>query len=870
MKLTVPELSLIVLIGSSGSGKSTFAKKHFKPTEVISSDFCRGLVSDDENDQTVTDTAFEVLHYIVSKRLQLGKLTVVDATNVQESARKPLIQIAKDYHCFPVAVVFNLPEKVCRERNKNRTDRQVEDYVIRKHTQQLRKSLKGLQKEGFRYVYVLNSPEEVEEAEFEIQPLWNNKKDEHGPFDIIGDIHGCYDELRMLLEKLGYIIEETADNTESYGYRVTHPEGRRAVFLGDLVDRGPKITEVLKLVMSMVKSGNALCVPGNHDIKLLKKLKGSNVHITHGLDRTLAQLERETPEFIEEVKAFIDGLVSHYLFDDGKLVVAHAGMKEELQGRGSGRVREFALYGETTGETDEYGLPVRYDWASDYRGKALVVYGHTPQAEVLKMNNTINIDTGCVFGGKLTAYRYPEREFVEVKALKTYYEPARPFLPEEDKPDVFEVREDNDILDINDVLGKRIIGTGLMGNITVHEENSIAALEVMSRFAADPHWLIYLPPTMSPSETSKEEGMLEHPAEAFEYYRTRGVARVVCEQKHMGSRAVVIVCKDSQAAAKRFGVTDGTSGICYTRTGRHFFDNMDLEAALIDRVRKALDRSGFWNDFNTDWVCLDCELMPWSAKAQVLLKDQYSAVGISGRVALDEAVMLITRTSMNKTVSFDVGKSVSGQNADINALLQRFTQRSEMIRKYVEAYRRYCWPVNSIDDLKLAPFHILATEGKVHSDKDHLWHMDTIAKYCAQGDSLIIATEHILVDVTDTESVAEGIKWWEDLTASGGEGMVVKPFDFIVKKGRELLQPAVKCRGKEYLRIIYGPEYTMAENIERLRNRAVGKKRSLAIREFALGMEALERFVRNEPLYRVHECVFGVLALESEPVDPRL
>ena len=767
MKLTVPELSLIVLIGSSGSGKSTFAKKHFKPTEVISSDFCRGLVSDDENDQTVTNIAFEVLHYIVSKRLQLGKLTVVDATNVQEAARKPLVQLARDYHCLPVAVVFNLPEKVCQERNKNRTDRQVEEYVIRNHTRQLKKSIKGLKREGFRYVYVLNSPQEVEEALFERQPLWNNKKAEHGPFDIIGDVHGCYDELKMLLEKLGYCIEEVVDGTESVNYRVTHPEGRKVVFLGDLVDRGPKITEVLKLVMSMVKSGNAFCVPGNHDIKLLKKLKGANVQITHGLDRTLEQLERESPEFVEEVKAFIDGLVSHYVLDDGKLVVAHDGKKEEFHGRGSGKVREFALYGETTGETDEYGFPVRYDWASDYRGKALVVYGHTPQAEALKVNNTINIDTGCVFGGKLTAYRYPESGFVDIKALKTYYEPAKPFLPEENKADVFDSRGDNDILDINDVLGKRIIGTRLMSNITVHEENSIAALEVMSRFAADPHWLIYLPPTMSPTETSKEEGMLEHPAEAFDYFRTRGVDKVVCEQKHMGSRAVVIVCKDSHAAERRFGVVDGTSGICYTRTGRHFFDNMELEAALIDRVRKALYNSGFWSDFDTDWVCLDCELMPWSAKAQMLLKDQYSAVGISGRVALDEAAKLLKQASLNKTISFDVNKQTSGQNADINTLLQRFTERSELMHKYVEAYREYCWPVNSIDDLKLAPFHILATEGKVHSDKNHLWHMDTIAKYCAQDDSLIVATNHILVDVTDAESVAKGTKWWEDLTASG-------------------------------------------------------------------------------------------------------
>jgi protein phosphatase len=297
---------------------------------------------------------------------------------------------------------------------------------------------------------------------------------------------------------------------------------------------------------------------------------------------------------------------------------------------------------------------------------------------------------------------------------------------------------------------------------------------------------------------------------------------------------------------------------------------MELEASLIERVRTALSKSKFWDEFNTDWVCLDCELMPWSAKAQMLLKDQYSAVGISGRVALDEAVNLLKQAALNKNISYDISKKTSGQNANIDLLIKRFSERSEALHRYVDSYRRYCWNVNSIDDLKLAPFHILATEGKVHSDKNHIWHMDTIAKYFTGEDNLIMATNHIVVSVNDSESIDKGIKWWEDLTASGGEGMVVKPYDFIVKNDKGLLQPAVKCRGREYLRIIYGPEYTLEENIERLRSRSLGKKRSLALREFALGMESLERFINHEPLYRVHECVFGVLALESEPVDPRL
>jgi protein phosphatase len=869
MKIKIPELSLVVLIGPSGSGKSSFARKYFKTTEVISSDFCRGLVADDENDQSATRAAFEVLHYIAAKRLEGGRLTVIDATNVQVEARKPLVELARQYHCLPVAIVLNISEGLCRERNAKRTDRDFGPHVIRQQSQQLKRSLRGLGKEGFRHVYVLSDPEQAEQLIIERQPLWNNLKHEHGPFDIIGDVHGCFDEMTSLLEELGYKITESVDPI-SFGFEIAHPGGHKAIFLGDLIDRGPNAPDVLKLVMSMVKAGDALCVPGNHEKKLVRKLMGRNVQVSHGLQVTLSQLENERPEFLEQVKLFLDDLVSHYVLDDGKLVVAHAGMKEEMQGRGSAGVREFALYGETTGENDEFGLPVRLDWASEYRGRATVVYGHTPISEAEWLNNTINIDTGCVFGGKLTALRYPERELVEVPALYTYYEPARPFLVEDNRAPALEEMRKDDMLDIEDVLGKKIISTRLHHNVTIREENAAAALEVMSRFAADPHWLIYLPPTMSPVETAKEPGLLEHPTGAFKYFRDRGVSRVVCEEKHMGSRAVVIVCRSQAAARSRFGVYDENAGICYTRTGRHFFQDRSIEGEMIDRVRKALDKSGFWEEFSTDWVCLDCELMPWSAKAQALLEAQYAPVGVAGRFALQDVVLSLEHAEARAVKSWEVSHQTSGQNADIAQLLFRFKERRDMLDRYVKAYRQYCWPVNSVDDLKLAPFHILATNGIAHINRDHGWHMDTLAPICSAGEGILMATKYIVVDVTDSDSQAQGITWWEELTGAGGEGMVVKPFDFIVKTSRELVQPAVKCRGKEYLRIIYGPEYSMDENLERLRKRFLGKKRSLALREFALGIEALERFARQEPLYRVHECVFGVLALESEPVDPRL
>ena len=863
-KIKIPEPSLVLLIGPSGSGKSTFARKHFKPTEILSSDFCRGLVSDDETDQTATNDAFEVLRFIAAKRLAAGKLTVIDATNVQVEARKPLLALAREYHYLTVAIVFDMPTKLCQERNEARPDRNLKPHVVRQQSQQLRRSLRNLKREGFRhFVYVMSTPEAVESTCIERQPLWVNRTDEQGPFDIIGDIHGCFDELVKLFKELGYKVSTQPDGNTI----VEPPQGRKAVFVGDLVDRGPKVTEVLRLVMEMQKRGRALCIPGNHDLKLVRALRGRNVNTEHGLAESLSQLEKESDGFKAQIVEFLEGLVSHYVLDNGKLVVAHAGMKEELQGRASGRVREFALYGETTGETDEFGLPIRRNWADEYRGSAMVVYGHTPVVEPQWVNRTINIDTGCVFGGELTALRYPERELVSIPAHRTYYEPAKPLktlhpggVLEKNSFETLQRRAmsiASDILNIDDVLGRRSISTRLHHNVTIREENAITALEVMSRFAVNPKWLIYLPPTMSPTETTRNPGLLEHPAEGFTYYRKQGISKVIWEEKHMGSRAIVVVCRDPETTKRRFGVSDDTLGICYTRTGRRFFSDPTIEAELLEHVKVAIDKVGYWETFNTDWICFDCELMPWSVKAQELLQQQYAPVGASARVALEETLASL--------------KTVAERGIDVNRILDNYRQRAEAVTAYVKAYQQYCWHVQSITDLKLAPFHLLATEGAVYFDKDHLWHMQMLAKLCHNSeDSLLFATHYGIVDVTDNASQTEAIRQWEQLTEHGGEGTVIKPLDFVVQGRRGLVQPAIKCRGREYLRIIYGPEYTLPQNLERLRSRGLSHKRSLALREFALGVEALERFVHREPLSRVHECVFGVLALESEAVDPRL
>ncbi|NJP71400.1 polynucleotide kinase-phosphatase [Streptomyces sp. C1-2] len=841
--LPVTDLSLVVLVGASGSGKSTFARRHFRPTEVISSDFCRGLVSDDENDQSATRDAFDVLHYIAGKRLAAGRRTVVDATSVQSDARRALIDLARAHDVLPIAVVLDVPEEVCAARNAARTDRtDMPRRVIARHIRELRRSLRQLEREGFRKVHVLRGVEEIENATVVTERRYNDLTGLTGPFDIIGDVHGCSAELESLLGKLGY-----ADGV--------HPEGRTAVFVGDLVDRGPDSPGVLRRVMSMVKSGNALCVPGNHENKFGRHLRGRQVQHTHGLAETIAQMADESEEFVREVREFVDGLVSHYVLDGGRLVVCHAGLPEKYHGRTSGRVRSHALYGDTTGETDEFGLPVRYPWAEDYRGSAAVVYGHTPVPRATWLNNTICLDTGAVFGGRLTALRWPERELVDVPAERVWYEPVKPLASE--APGGHEGRP----LDLADVHGRRVVETRYTGRVAVREENAAAALEVMSRFAVDPRLMPYLPPTMAPTATSRRDGYLEHPEEAFAQYREAGVGRVVCEEKHMGSRAVALVCRDAAAAAERFGVPggpEGPTGALYTRTGRPFFSDAALTESVLDRLRAAVGAAGLWEELSTDWLLLDAELMPWSLKASGLLRGQYAAVGAAAGAVFPGALAAL--------------ESAAGRGVDVGALLERQRARAVDAQAFTEAYRRYCWPTEGLDGVRLAPFQILAARDRSLAALPHdeqLALLDRLVEYDSGG--LLTTTRRLYVDTGDEDSVRAGVDWWLEMTARGGEGMVVKPVGAVVRDGQgRLVQPGIKCRGREYLRIVYGPEYTRPDNLARLRNRFLNHKRSLALREYALGLEALDRLAEGEPLWRVHEAVFGVLALESEPVDPRL
>ncbi len=851
--IAIPDFALVVLIGSTGSGKSTFAAKHFLPTEVISSDRCRALVADSETELSVTADAFELAREIAGRRLKHRKIAVIDATNVRAADRKGWVELARKWHALPVAIVIDPGIDVCIERNKRRPDRPFGAHVVQRMVSEIRRGAGGLAREGFRQVWKLSSVPSIDAAAIVREPLWTDKRHDRGPFDIIGDVHGCADELQMLLQKLGYTIDWSGETGERK-VSVTPPAGRKVVFVGDLVDRGPNSPDVLRIAMSMLAAGSAYAIQGNHERKLERWLMGRKVTIAHGLQQTIDQLAVEDEDFRRALPGFLGGLRSHVWLDGGRLAVAHAGLKEEMVGRGSGAVREFALYGETTGEIDEYGLPVRADWAAAYRGATTIVYGHTPVVASDWVNNTLCIDTGCVFGGKLTALRWPEKELVDVAAAQTWFEPIRP-LSKGTEAVSAQAAADH-VLDIEDVTGRRWIETELRGRVVVAEENAAAALEAMSRFAIAPQWLIYLPPTMSPAETSAREGWLERPEEALGHFRNRGVEDVVCEEKHMGSRAVIALCRTAGAARDRFGVIGDETGAIWTRTGRAFFNDPVVTEAVLARLRAAADAVGLWSELGSDWLLFDAEIMPWSAKASSLIETQYVPVAEASAAGFAAAAEAFTRAESH------IG--------EIATLRDRFAERSQRAARYGLAWAPYVWPVSGVEDLKVAPFQLLASEGRTWFDQDHVWHMTIADRLAEAGDGVVTRTQWRLVSLQDEGGCRDAVTWWETFTERGGEGMVVKPRMCVSRGKKGLLQPALKVRGQEYLRIIYGPEYDMPEHLVRLRERGLGGKRALALREFALGHEGLKRFVARAPLRRVHECVFAVLALESEPIDPRL
>ena len=411
-RIRIPRATLVVLCGPVGCGKSTFAAKHFLPTRVVSSDACRAMVADDEADQSATPQAFSLLHAIVRRRLARGRFTVADSTALTRPARRRLLSIARNQDCGAVLLVFDIPLAACIAWNATRP-RRVEARVMARQAEQFARTLPHLDDEGFDTVWVLGR-EDLDSAVVEVIPPVVERA-ERGPFDVIGDVHGCHEELVTLLGRLGYRREDDA---------FAHPEGRQAVFLGDLPNRGPDTPGVLATVAAMVARARALYIPGNQCAKLYRMLRGETANPKPAVAATLEAINALAPvrreRVVRDFLALYESAPPYLVLDEGRFVVTHAGIEESMMWKTSDRVIRFVREGEVVGRTPE-GRPVRRDWAAAYRGAPLVVYGHTPSSQPVFVHNTINIDQGCVYGGALSALRYPEREVMSEPARRVYW-----------------------------------------------------------------------------------------------------------------------------------------------------------------------------------------------------------------------------------------------------------------------------------------------------------------------------------------------------------------------------------------------------------------------------------------------------------------
>jgi protein phosphatase len=844
-EITLNELGLVLLIGPTGSGKTRLASRLFAPHESVSMDACRALVSGDAEDQSATRDASDVAERIIEARLRRRLLTVVDATNVRHEDRQRWIMIAERTHTIVSAIVLDPGMSFCHKNSREREGTRYSPRAVEQHHNLLSRDKRKLGKAyGIRNAVWLSSPEEIDQASLVRRKSFNDLRDASGPFDVIGDIHGMTDELEALLSKLGWSLSWNGEGEQRIA-ALSHPEGRKLVFIGDAVDRGPRSLDALRIMRSAIETGVGYAVASNHDARISRWLRGQSVSVGGGIETTQAEFEGLSEAFRVSMGEFIDALPAHYVFDGGNLVVAHAGIEEPMILGASKAMREFAVYGPKTPPNAE-GKSERVDWAKDYRGKASIVYGHVACDEAVWFKNTICIDTAAVYGGELTALRWPEKELVSVSSSRAY--------AELDKP-LFSRKESRDFLALShaDVTGKKYIETSLARRITVEAGQMAAAMEALSRFTIDPRMLVYLPPTMSPVESSTRTGFLEHPDQAFEYYRAAGLDKVVVETKHMGSRAHILVCRDASVARHRFHTDDDQVGHIWTRNGNPFFKDRERRM-MLERISSAA--VPLFNELETDWLLLDAEIMPWNTKAATLIRDQYAPTG--------QAAMI------GSTLAWDAFRRYSNRGLDpVREQSHRFKLRQRNADRFDKVWRGYSWETPTLDEVRIAPFHVLASEGRVYAHELHSTHMAWIGKLIGR-DPVFTATDFAEVSLSSPEALAAVVDKWMDDTARGAEGIVVKPPSFTVMGGREMVQPALKVRGVDYLRIIYGVDYDLLENLERLRDRATRSKRARAIKEHALGVEALDRLVRKEPLRRVHECVAAILALESDLSDPRL
>jgi polynucleotide kinase-phosphatase len=873
---------ILILSGTSSSGKSTLASAHFKSSQVLSSDFFRTMVSDEsvtkkmpekvdvdqdyerferiifQEYKKISEDAFDLLKETLKKRAKNNRLTVIDATSLYAEDIQAYAKIAKENH-VPISIVFlNIPYKQVIENDAKRENARGNQRI--KRQQQLLKRLmnqkKSLDKAGIREIYDIQS---LDNVHIEIENPQNIISIDKG-IDIIGDGHGLLQTRIQLFKKAGYVLGEDG--------LFRHPNGRKIVYVNDETSRGFLSSDEIKygrypsiaMMVSMkehVEANLAYAVDSNHNYKIWRWLEGRNVTLAHGDEKVEEEFEAFAQEFGEEktlllkkeLAAFLKSLPSHVIIEDRgfhRAVVTHAGIKDDMIGKFSREIRDFCRFGPTDGLEDS-GKPKRLDWTKEHKNGQLIIWGHEPHPNVTLENDTINVDTGGFCGHYLSMLRYPEMDILQEKNDIS-------FVEDENNPILKQKKKRFEFPNLSRLLYGFDLQTSF-GTFRAGAKNVQSVIESVSTRMAPFEEVFYVPPTMSPTpKTSSLDDFLEHPQEAFDYYKNQGITRLVCEKKHMGSRAYITLFKNKQVGERYFNRP--SLGSILSRNNIKFFKKEEEEIVL---TKLNEDLQPYFDEMNTDLLVIDAEILPWNLKASGLITKQY---GLTSNAAIHKR-----KTHVERLLSFQETRSINIQDE-----IDQAKHLLENAEKFHKAFTYYCWDndVRKLEGIKIAPFHILAFSHKTNFDENHVWHMVQGIRLAELSD-LMMQTEHKVLDLNDEHAVKEITRWWLEMTAEGHEGMVIKPLDFIsYNQHEDIIQPAIKVRGREYLRIIYGMDYLDEENLSIIKKRSASKKMKNALNEFKLSMESIQRFIDQESISRIHECVVASLSYENEKLDPRL
>lgn len=829
MTFSFPQFGALAILAPSAFPVADWARRHFPAHELLDPADCQALLGTTEPHPS-TD-AYTLAAQAFEMRVKAGRATVFLRAPLEQTARNFLRSASRKANAKLYYLSIDLPEADLRTLVPA-YDREA----WAREAAQIAQNLLFLDKEGIAGHLSITRIADLEALEFSRPPLPCDRRSLSGPFDLIGSVHGCLAELRALLGELGYVSDPATQLPR-------HPKGRIPVFLGDDGAQGPHGLACLQLIQAMCDAGLAYAVIGNQDRRLLEVLRESPEADPDALAPWWAAA---SPEDRQAILAWTAQVPSHLVLDGGRLVAVHGGIRPDMIGRDTPPITAFCTYGSTPGEHALVQSRALADWAAELPEGVTVVFSHQPVVDVQDAGSHVAIDTACLYGGRLSAFRYPERSVVSVPAAKAYAPAEWPEATVQETKAKSEL--DRWELPVSLLNGEFLVQTAAGYSFSVTNTQFAATVELLQMETVSPRWLIYLPPSMSPPQPATEPGHLEHPHEAFSYYEKKGQTHVVVQEKCAGRRAVVVICRDAAAARKHFGAQDDRIGVVYSRYGRPLLTDPADERELLSQLQAGAEAAGLWEALKTDWLCLEGQLS--GAQFQPGQSEEQARIAAGVAAAWPTTLNMLQGTKAT--------------DPDFLALRARMQARGAL----VERLAGLCAAEARATTWFFTPYHLLAAQSGTFFHQPHAWHTAQLSAFSQGHPTRVRALRSEVLDLQDHDHRRSLVAWWQELSEAGAPGIIVKPVTLELFVNHEYLQPAMKVRGREALRMVYGPFYTEHDLLAHHRTRSLKERRELVIRHFVLGKEALTRFVAGQPHAEVLQIITTHLAISTMDGNP--